>query len=136
MNQTAARVLFLGRAANGLFRLRLRLETLGCACAVALASEQALAMADAQPFDLVLSTHLLHLTSPLLARLERSRSTAFFRLQVEDGHWWVPLLDHGSPCLGAPALRLAEFTELIDRIIAAATPSQPPAESASQAAAA
>lgn len=117
MGHATARALFLGEAANSLFRVRRLLESLHCTCTVALGVEQALALAASDSFDLLLSIHPLHLASPLIPRIERSRCSAFYRLPVEDGFWWVPILDRGSPCLGAPALRPAEFLEAIERIV-------------------
>lgn len=117
MSQPAAHVLLLGSAAMRLSRLLRRLESLRCDCTLALASEQALALAACESFDLLLSTHPLHLSSPLISRFEHSPCTAFYRFPVEDGFWWMPILDRGSPCLGVPALRPAEFLEAIQFVV-------------------
>lgn len=117
MEGTTVRVLFLSQAANHPSRLRRHLEELGCQCRAASCAEECLALLGEQTFDLLLSTHPVHLDSALITRIENSPCSAFFRLPVEDGFWWVPIVDRGSRCLGAPALRREEFLETIDRIV-------------------
>ncbi len=54
---------------------------------------------------------------PLLTWLEETSSTLFFCLAVHDGCWWLPALDRGRRCWGDPALRPAEFTSALDRMV-------------------
>jgi hypothetical protein len=120
MDQARVNVLFLSEGANNSFHLRRHLEQFGCRCQVANCVEEGLVLVDRESFDLLLSTHRVHLASALIARLEHSVCSAFYRLEVEDGFWWVPILERGRKCLGLPALRAAEFVDAIDRIIAKA----------------
>lgn len=120
MDQPGANVLFLSEGANNSFHLRRHLEQFGCRCLVANCVEEGLVLVDRENIDLLLSTHRVHLASALVARLEHSACSAFYRLEVEDGFWWVPILARGRKCLGLPALRAAEFVDAIDRIVAGA----------------
>jgi len=38
-----------------------------------------------------------------------SPTSLFFCLAVQDSYWWLPAVTQGTECLGAPALRPAEF---------------------------
>ena len=117
MDHAMVEVLFLSQGTNSYARLQRHLEEIGCRCRVANCAEHGLALIDQQAFDLLLSTHPVHLGSALIARLEDSSCSVFYRLPVEDGWWWVPIVERGKKCLGAPALRPEEFVETVDRIV-------------------
>ena len=71
-----------------------------------------------QPVDLVLShTYLPDGTGVgLLKALARLPVTAFLCLPVENGCLWLPAIDGGKVCLGAPALRPLEFRRKLEEL--------------------
>ena len=71
-----------------------------------------------QPVDLVLShTYLPDGTGVgLLPALARLPVTAFLCLPVENSCLWLPAIDGGKVCLGAPALRPLEFRRKLEEL--------------------
>ena len=49
--------------------------------------------------------------TPLL--LSGSGASLFSSLRVEEGSWWVPVLQFGKECYG-PALRVGDFAHVLD----------------------
>jgi hypothetical protein len=109
MNTQLMRVLLVGRGAKGSLSLLHHLEKRGCKCEVVTSSSEAARLFVDRAFDLVLCTDLVERFDSLIASLIGSRTTLFLCHPVEDGCWWLPAVRHGEKCLGAPALRLAEF---------------------------
>jgi hypothetical protein len=73
---------------------------------------------SSQPVDLVLSnTYLPDGTGVgLLPALARLRVNAFLSLRVENSCLWLPAIDRGEVCLGAPALRPLEFRRTLEEL--------------------
>jgi hypothetical protein len=117
MSQQSVRVLLLGESEKGSSFLARFLEQRGCNCWFAKSAEEGLTLFDKYKFQLVLSTRPLRLANPMVARLGESSCSAFYCQPVEDGCWWLPLVDHGKKCLGAPALRPSEFVSTLDQIV-------------------
>jgi hypothetical protein len=117
MCQESVKVLLLGESEKGSSYLARCLEHHGCRCWFAKSTEDALALLDEHNFQLVLSTNPLHLASAIVERLEKSNCSAFCCCPVENGCWWLPAVNHGKECLGAPALRPSEFLGELDHIV-------------------
>jgi hypothetical protein len=117
MSHECVKVLLLGESEKGWSYLKRRLEQNGCHCWFAKSTEEALTLFDEQNFQLVLSTKPLPLANTMITRLEESNCSAFCCYPVEDGCWWLPIVNHGKECLGAPALRASEFVSALAGII-------------------
>jgi hypothetical protein len=117
MSQDSFRVLILGESEKGSSYLAWHLEHHGCQCWFARSTEEALALFGRYKFQLVLSTKPLRLANTMVARLEESSCSVFYCQPVEDDCWWLPLMDHGRKCMGAPALRPSEFVSVLDQLV-------------------
>jgi len=73
---------------------------------------------SSQPVDLVLSnTYLPDGTGVgLLPALARLPITAFLSFRVENSCLWLPAINGGKVCLGAPALRPLEFRRTLEEL--------------------
>ncbi len=96
-----------------------RLRQQGYECSAAACYRDAEHLIHESTFDLVLSE--MHLAEgsahPLMARLEGSAATVFFRVDVHHGCWWLPALEFGRVVWGAPALRQEEFRRELERLL-------------------
>jgi len=117
MSEESVRVLLLGESEKGSSCLAWHLEHHGCQCWFARSTEEALALFEKYSFQLVLSTKPLRLANAIVARLKQSSCSVFYCQPVEDGCWWLPLVDHGKKCMGAPALRPSEFVSALDQLV-------------------
>lgn len=111
------RVLLVAESAKGVSFLLRQLEKRGCECHVATSSSEATRLSRPRAFDLVLCTDRMSRIEEFIESLNGSCSTLFCAHVVEDGCWWFPVILHGTKCLGASALRPAEFTQAIDGIL-------------------
>ncbi len=109
MSTKLVSVLVVGESAKGFSFLLQRLEKRGCECHVATSSSEAAGLSIGYVFDLVLCTDPVEGINALIASLIGSPTTLFRCYPVEDNCWWLPAVRHGEKCLGAPALRPAEF---------------------------
>jgi CheY-like chemotaxis protein len=112
-------VLLVGRSANSIFVLRDNLQKLGCSVSALHSCEGALKKLRQEHFDFVLSEFFLPgaTSYQLLAHLRGSHSSLFFCIPVEDDSWWIPALSEGRDCLGAPAIRSAQFARALQEIV-------------------
>lgn len=53
----------------------------------------------------------------LAAELAGSSVSIYYTFPVENGCWWLPALQHGEDCHGAPAFRRSEFPLELERIL-------------------
>ena len=53
----------------------------------------------------------------LVSALVGSSASVFYTFPVENGCWWLPALQSGEDCHGAPAFRRREFQAEIERIL-------------------
>jgi hypothetical protein len=53
----------------------------------------------------------------LYDRLAGSQATLFLSKQVEGGCVWLPLLERGKSCIGAPMLRPYNFAEALENVL-------------------
>jgi hypothetical protein len=70
-------------------------------------------------FDLVLSQYQLpdRTAFPLLEWLTGSRTTLFLSTPVESGCLWLPMLDRGRRCVGAPVLWASDLAEALSKVL-------------------
>jgi hypothetical protein len=53
----------------------------------------------------------------LASELAGSSVSIFYSFPVESDCWWLPTLEHGQDCHGAPAFRRNEFPNELERIL-------------------
>jgi hypothetical protein len=111
------KVLLLGESAQGLSFLLRHLQQQGCDCMFATSTEGAIALIAGQRFHLILTTRPLHEIDSLLPMLSGSDCAIFCCYPVQDSCWWLPVVNHGQKCLGAPAFRPGEFTTFLGQLI-------------------
>jgi response regulator RpfG family c-di-GMP phosphodiesterase len=87
-------------------------------CHFAKTMQAASELLSSQPVDLILSnTYLPDGTGiGLLPALARLPVTAFLCLPVENSCLWLPAINGGKVCLGAPALRPLEFRRTLEEL--------------------
>src|SRR5258708_16816610 len=117
MSTKVVRVLLVGENAKGSSFLLRRLEKRGCECCVATSSSEATRFSVGQVFDMVLCTDLEEGINTFISSLAGSSTTLFLCYPVENSCWWLPVLRHGAKCLGAPALRPAEFGCALEGVV-------------------
>jgi hypothetical protein len=67
--------------------------------------------------------------SQMIPLLQGRPTMLFFSYPVANGCWWIPVVQKGKECRGAPASRPAEFGEFLHELVTAARPvSTSPAE--------
>ena len=109
------RVLLVGDSPQSFSLSRQLLERRGCECQFAGSFESAKDLMQLWQFDIVLSTHRVpgDTIQKLVALLSGSGASLFSSLRVEEGSWWVALLQFGKECYG-PAFRVGEFARVLD----------------------
>jgi hypothetical protein len=118
MTKAGIKVLLLGERAMGSSVIRRRLEQRGCQCWFAVSPEEGLELFQQHEFQLLLGTGPVNQANSLIALLDdANHCSAYCAYPVEDSCVWVPLLDHGRKCLGAPVLRPSEFVTALDDLI-------------------
>jgi hypothetical protein len=117
MGRTSVIVLILGERPEGASYLAGHLEQRGCQCWFAHSLEEAIARHEPQAFDLILSVKPMARPEELQRLLGGAPATAYSCYRVEDGCWWLPLLNRGQKSLGAPAFRPSEFIGELDRLV-------------------
>jgi hypothetical protein len=118
MKEGAAIALLVGEGQTGWSVLQEHLERHGWLCSFAESVTQCQELLRSHEFDLVLSTSPIHPSDALVASLRGLNCSLYYSLTVEDGCWWIPLLDHGRDCLGAPALHPNELARALDQLVA------------------
>ncbi|MBI3661724.1 MAG: hypothetical protein HY234_01545 [Acidobacteria bacterium] len=119
MRADTPHILLVGRSFTPGSQFFERLCRSGCACQIANSLEDARAAVRARTFDLVLSEMGLPDGSafPLMALLERTKTTLYFCVGVHDGCWWLPALERGRRVWGEAALRPAEFARALAELL-------------------
>jgi hypothetical protein len=109
------RVLLVGESPQSFSLSRQLLEQNGCKCHFAASLGAAKDLLRLWQFDLVLSTHIVpsETIGKLVRLLSGSDMSLFSSLRVEEGSWWLPVLQFGKECYG-PALRVGDFAHLLD----------------------
>ena len=111
------RVLMVGTSAKGATFLLQCLEKRGCECHLAISSAEGARLFSKRGFDLILCAGWMRGMNVLIATLVGSRANLFCSHPVEGSCLWLPVVRDGEKCLGAPALRPAEFARAVDGII-------------------
>ena len=109
------RVLLVGDSPQSFSLTRQLLERSGCECHFARSLEAVRGLLQLWPFDIVLSAHGVpgDTIQRLVGLLSGSSASLFSFLRVEEGSWWVPVLQFGKECYG-PALRVGDFAHVLD----------------------
>ena len=121
-------VLLAGNNMSRAFRLVEWLQSLGCEYHIAASYQEARTLLETHRFDVVLSEISLPDGNAyrLIASVRDSPASLFFCLAVEDSYWWLPAVTQGRECLGVPALRPAEFAEILQETLFELTAASPP----------
>jgi hypothetical protein len=119
MKEGEIRVLLVGESTRSFLHLAKRLERQNCRCRTATSYNEAKQMIGEEAPDIVLSAVPPHQVgiSALAGMLAGTQASFFHAHPVENSCWWLPALRRGEPCFGAPALRPAEFTSVLDRLV-------------------
>lgn len=115
MSREVVRVVLLGKCARGASHLLWHLGQRGCHCSFAGSAEEAVALFHQCKVHLILSTSPMHQATKLVSLLGRFKCSVFYAYPVEQGCWWLPLMNSGQKCFGAPALRPSEFADVLDQ---------------------
>lgn len=109
------RILLVGDSLQLFSLSRQFLERSGCECHFAGSLEAAKDLLDLWQFDIVLSMRAIpgETIQKLVGLLSGSGVSLFSSLRVEEGSWWLPVLQFGKESYG-PALRVGEFTHVLD----------------------
>jgi hypothetical protein len=115
MNDSEIRVLLVGDSPESFSLIREFLEKRSCECHFAGSLGAVKNLLRLWQFDLVLSTHGIpsYAIQTLVGLLSGSRSSLFSSLRVEEGSWWLPVLQCGKECYG-PVLTVGEFSSVLD----------------------
>jgi CheY-like chemotaxis protein len=113
--ENIVRVLLVGDNPQSFSLSRQLLERNDCECHYARSVEAAEDLLRLWQFDIVLSTHRVpsNAIQSLVGLLSGSGARLFSSLRVEEGSWWVALLQFGKECYG-PAFRVGEFARVLD----------------------
>jgi hypothetical protein len=113
------RILLVGEGLNQHSQLGQSLACWGAESHYASSCGQACAVLKEQSFDLVISRLKLRdgSASRMIPLLEGSPATLFCSQPVAIGCWWLPVIERGKLCWGAPALRAKEFGKLLHRML-------------------
>lgn len=109
------KVLVLGDPLVGSYLSR-GLEKRGCHCSLATSAESAAELVSQNDFDLIVSTTMLEQDDPFISQLSGSKCTVLYCHPVEGT--WLPIMNRGNKCFGAPALSPIGVIELVDRLAA------------------
>ena len=115
MKEPQAAVLFVGEYPSLSASLARMLNSLGYECCYAETCEQALAAMEKRKFRVVLSKSKLADGNGrrLLPATEASSGWLFLSFPVEDGCWWIPMMENGQLCVEAVALHSREFSKAL-----------------------
>lgn len=121
MSNRPTMVLVVGEIPRSSLELLFRLYEQGCRCHFATSYRDACSLIARIKFDLVLSQYQLpdRTAFSLLDWLIGSPATLFFSTVVESGCLWLPMLEHGKRCVGAPLLRPIDFNQALAKVLGA-----------------
>jgi len=119
MSNRPTMVLLVGEVPRSSAELLLWFYKRGCRCHFATSYRDACSLISRTQFDLVLSQYRLpdRTAFSLLDLLIGSPATLFLSTVVESGCLWLPMLERGKRCVGAPLLRSNAFNEALARIL-------------------
>lgn len=119
MKNGEIRVLLLGENASNFHHLQKSLERRHCRCRRVQSYEEAYRALEEETPDIVLSAIPPRpgAISSMTERLAGTEASFYYAYPVENGCWWMPALHRGEQCFGAPAMRPAKFTGVIDQVV-------------------
>jgi len=117
MKESGVRILMLGERTMAPSSLLVRLLRKGCDCWFAESAHDGMKLFQEHKFQLILNTGRIPEAIHMLPALAGSHCTVFSAFPVEHGYWWLPIMYLGRECLGAPAMRTAEFLDALDRTV-------------------
>jgi hypothetical protein len=128
MRVQQAGVLFVGEYPRLSASLARVLSSLGCECGYAEKCDQALAAMEKRKFRVVLSKAKLADGNArrLIPATEAAGGWLFLSFPVEDGCWWIPVMENGQLCVESVALHSREFSKSLVNILRTILPA--PAE--------
>jgi hypothetical protein len=111
------RVLLVGDRPQSFSLSRQALERSGCECHFAGSLEAAKELLQLWQFDIVLSMYGVpgFAIQSLVGLLSGSDASLYSSLRVEDGFWWLPILQFGKEYFG-PALRAHDFAHVVGEL--------------------
>ena len=111
-------VLLVGESVGRSPKLLGWLNSRGCLCHCAISYCDACDLISRTQFDLVISEYQLadRTAFPLLDLLDGSPATLLFLTVVENGSLWLPMLERGKRCIGAPVLCPNNLTATLDKL--------------------
>ena len=106
------RVLIVGESPQELFASQELYELNNCRCQFARSLRDVAQLPDLLKFDIVLSSALIPGdVRELIALLAGSHASLFCSLRVEQGYWWMPVLNLGKECFGTLGFRPGDFVK-------------------------
>lgn len=125
MARESRRVLLVGETATSSLWLVNWLSKHGCRCCFATSFLEACKWIRRIRFDLVLSQYQLpdRTAFPLLELLAGLPTSLLLSTPVENGSLWLPMLDLGRRCVGAPVLRSREILPALGKLLDIEVPS-------------
>jgi CheY-like chemotaxis protein len=119
MSNRPKMVLLVGEVPRSSLQLLLWLYERGCRCHFATSYRDACSLISRTQFDLVLSQYQLpdRTAFSLLDWLIGSPATLFLSTVVESGCLWLPMLERGKRCVGAPVLRSSDFNKALAKVL-------------------
>jgi CheY-like chemotaxis protein len=119
MSNRPIMVLLVGEVPRSSLELLLWFYERGCRCHFATSYRDACRLISTTQFDLVLSQYRLpdRTAFSLLDWLIGSPATLFLSTVVESGCLWLPMLERGKRCVGAPLLRSNAFNQALAKML-------------------
>ena len=119
MSNRPIMVLLVGEVPGSSLQLLLWLYERGCRCHFATSYQDACSLISHTQFDLVLSQYQLpdRTAFSLLDWLSGSPTTLLLSTVVESGCLWLPMLERGKRCVGAPLVRSSELNEALAKVL-------------------
>ena len=127
MTNRPIKVLLVGDAPGNSIELLLWLYKRAYQCHFAISFCDACRLISRTKFDLVLSQFQLQdrTSFSLSDWLVGSPASLFLATEVESGFLWLPILERGKRCVGAPMLRPSDFAEALEKALVATVISDP-----------
>jgi len=110
-------VLVIGENPDSFLFCQAPLEKVGCQCHFAESREEISELVSHTKLDIVLTIGVCPNLSALVSLFAGSTVSMFYRLPVEEGSWWLPVLRRGQDCLGAAAFRTKEFSQVFAELV-------------------
>jgi hypothetical protein len=124
MRKPETGVLFVGEYPVLSASMARMLNSMGCECGYAETCEQALAAMEKRRYRVVLSKAKLGdgNARKLLPAVEAASGWLFLSFPVEDGCWWIPVMENGQLCMESVALHSREFSKALVNVLKTIVP--------------